>query len=321
MDIVHLPVMVEEVLQYLKPDQTKDMLLVDCTLGEGGHSERFLQNFPLLSVCGIDADANIQAKAKARLAPFGERMRFFNMWYDDFFSSYPLERKADRILFDLGISVFHYMESGRGFSFSKDESLDMRLSESAGESVAAFLSHCGEEELANILFQLGEERYSRRIARAIIGARKERGAAVFKTLGSADLAELIWNAVPADYRHGRLHPATRSFQALRIHANGELDRIQRALGAAFECLAPGGLMAVISFHSLEDRIVKTTFRELAKDCRCPPEQPRCTCGRKAMAQLLTKKPLVPTENEIATNPPSRSAKLRVVEKRFEVPAE
>ena len=314
MDIVHLPVMATEVLEYLAPASDQATLLVDCTLGEGGHSERFLKSFPGISVCGIDADAGIQAKARERLQAFAPRVRFFNMWYDDFFAAYPLEQAADRILFDLGISIYHYVESGRGFSFSKDEPLDMRLSETAGPSVAGFLEDCTEKELADVIYQYGEERYSYRIAKAMLALRQERGARVFRTMHAAELAQLIWDAVPADYRHGRIHPATRTFQALRIKVNRELERIEAALRGAFDHLRPGGRLGVISFHSLEDRLVKNFFRDLSKDCVCGPEQPRCVCGGVARARLLTRKAVQASEAEISLNPPSRSAKWRVVEK-------
>lgn len=314
MDIVHLPVMVEEVVKYLAPASDAAALLVDCTLGEGGHSERFLKSFPGISVCGVDADAHIQAKAKERLQEYGPRVRFYNMWYDDFFAAYPLDQSADRILFDLGISIYHYVESGRGFSFTKEEPLDMRLSETAGQSVAEFLEDCTEKALADVIYQYGEERYSYRIAKAILALRQERGAKVFRTMNAAEFSQLIWNAVPADYRHGRIHPATRTFQALRIKVNRELERIESALQGAFEHLRPGGRLGVISFHSLEDRLVKTYFRDLARDCVCGPEQPRCVCGGVARAKLLTRKAVQASDAEISINPPSRSAKWRVIEK-------
>jgi 16S rRNA (cytosine1402-N4)-methyltransferase len=308
MEIVHRSVMIEEVITALRPE-TPGSLLVDCTLGEGGHSERFLRDFADLQVCGIDADAAILSKAKIRLSAYGDRMRFFNGWYDDFWVSFPLERKPDRVLFDLGISIFHYVESGRGFSFMSEELLDMRLSQTAGPSVAGLLAGLSETELADIIYQYGEERYSRRIARAICQQRETTPIQTTK-----ELADLIWRAVPADYRHGRIHPATRSFQALRIAANQELTRIDRALQAAFTQLAPNGLIGVITFHSLEDRLVKLFFREMAKDCTCPPEQARCTCDRVPRGRILTKKPLVATDDEVRLNPPSRSAKFRVLQK-------
>jgi 16S rRNA (cytosine1402-N4)-methyltransferase len=314
MDIVHLPVMVEEVVRDLAPVPDRSALLVDCTLGEGGHSARFLADFPELRVVGVDADATIQAKARQRLAPFGDRMRFFNAWYDGFWADCPLGEPADRILFDLGISVFHYVESGRGFSFAKDEPLDMRLAGNAGPGVADWLADCTEAELADVLFEFGEERYGRRIARAVLAERERSGRGVFADMGAAGLAKLIWDAVPADYRHGRIHPATRSFQALRIRVNNELERIQRALEGAYAHLAPGGRLGVISFHSLEDRLVKNFFREMSRECICPPEQPRCTCGGVARARLVHRKVVLPTDAETAVNPPSRSARWRVLEK-------
>jgi len=308
MEIVHRPVMVEEVLQMLKPEGP-GALVVDGTLGEGGHSERFLKDWPEAQVVGIDADANIQAKAIERLAAFGGRFQAYNDWYDHFFSSWPLERRADRILLDLGISVYHYQESGRGFSFQRDEPLDMRLREDAGPSVAELVATLSEDELADIIFRFGEERYGRKIARAIC-----RGREMAPITGSKQLAELIRAVVPADYRYGRLHPATRTFQALRIAANGELERIGRALASAFSRLEVGGRFGVITFHSLEDRLVKQYFREKAKECSCPPEQPRCTCDRVPEAEVLTRKAMLPGETEIRENPPSRSAKFRVLRK-------
>jgi 16S rRNA (cytosine1402-N4)-methyltransferase len=312
MEIVHTSVMAKEAVEYLRPN-APGQLLIDATLGEGGHSESFLQTYPDLLVCGIDADPVIQAKARQRLAPFGERMRFWSGWYNDFFESYPLDSKPDRILFDFGISIFHYVESGRGFSFSRDESLDMRLNPNAGQSVAEYLARVSVEDLANVIFQFGEERLSRRIARGIIAYRAQ--AAI---TGSKQLADIIWHSVPADYRHGRIHPATRTFQALRIHVNRELERIDAAIRGAFQVLKPGGLMGVITFHSLEDRGVKQFFRHLAQACHCPAEQPRCTCDRQPYAELLFKKALVPSAVECENNPPSRSAKFRFVRKLKEL---
>jgi len=309
MDIVHRSVMAEETVEFLKPEKPGS-LFVDCTLGEGGHSERFLASFPDLQVWGVDADATIMAKARERLAPFGNRMAFANTWYDQFWLDYSLEQAPDRILFDLGISIFHYVESGRGFSFQGDEQLDMRLDASAGASVAQLLASGKEEQLADIIYQFGEERYARRIARAIV-----RDRALMPVQTTKQLADLVWRAVPADYRHGRIHPATRTFQALRIAVNDELGRIERALAFSFLRLSPGGKLGVITFHSLEDRIVKNFFKAKARECTCPPEQFRCTCDRVAEAVVLTKKPVVAGEQEVRENPPSRSAKFRVLQKR------
>ncbi|CEM60807.1 16S rRNA (cytosine(1402)-N(4))-methyltransferase [Treponema phagedenis] len=309
MDVVHKSVLLQECLSLLKP-ASEDTLFVDGTLGEGGHTEAFLKTYPQLSAIGIDADPTIQAKAKLRLQPFASRVQYFSGWSDDFFKNYSTEYpKPNIILFDLGISMFHYIESGRGFSFQAEEPLDMRINPATSLSAAEIINTYKEEELASIFYTYGEERFSRKIAGAICLRRKEQE---FKTAG--DLAEVIFKAVPPAYRHGRIHPATRSFQALRIKVNGELDRLPDLLKLAFQRLALNGKLGVISFHSLEDRIVKRYFRDLAKNCRCPPEMPICKCGGRPLAQLLTGKPVIPTDEEIRVNPASRSAKLRAVKK-------
>lgn len=313
MEIIHTPVLLRETLDYLSPAGEpfeNSAVMIDSTLGEGGHSEAFLTKYNGLRIIGLDADSKIQARAKERLACFGDRMNFRNVWFNDFYASFPEDLPhPDLILFDLGISVFHYERSGRGFSFRYDEPLDMRLDPSAGDSVEVLVNTMREGELADVIFQYGEERYSRRIAKAIVQARQ-----LSRITSSKVLADIIYSAVPAQYRHGNIHPATKTFQALRIAVNGELDRLPRALNSAFDCLNVGGKMGVITFHSLEDRIVKNIFRDWGKQCTCPPEQPICTCGGKPRAELLTHKPVAPTEEEVAENSPSRSAKLRVIRK-------
>ncbi|MCR4735830.1 MAG: 16S rRNA (cytosine(1402)-N(4))-methyltransferase RsmH [Treponema sp.] len=313
MEIVHTPVLLNECLEYLSPlgePYESKALLIDSTLGEGGHTFNFLSKYKNLSVVGLDADCVIQAKAKERLSVFGDRVHFYNGWFNDFYSNYPAEyEKPDLILFDLGISVFHYEKAERGFSFRYDEKLDMRLNEASEKSAADLVNELAEEKLADLIYLYGEEKLSRRIASAIVEAR--RGG---KIESSKALAEIIWNAVPANYRYGQIHPATRTFQALRIAVNGELKRLPTALHSAFNCLKVNGKMGVITFHSLEDRIVKNYFRNLGKQCVCPPEVAVCRCGGKACAEILTRKPVCPTEEEVKANSPSRSAKLRVVRK-------
>ncbi len=259
MKIVHTPVLLKECLDYLSPvgeAYENNALMIDSTLGEGGHTFNFLSAYPNLSIIGVDADKNIQAKARERLAQFGERVHFYNGWFDDFYNNYPAEyEKPDLILFDLGISVYHYEESERGFSFRYDEKLDMRLNPDREKSAADLVNELPEEKLADLIYLYGEEKLSRRIAHAIVVAR-EGG----RIESSKALAEVIWNAVPANYRYGNIHPATRTFQALRIAVNGELERLPRSLHAAFGCLKTGGKMGVITFHSLEDRIVKNYCR-------------------------------------------------------------
>lgn len=283
--------MKDEVLANLVP-KCEDALMVDCTLGEGGHSELFLQKYPKLHLIGLDTDCEIQKKAINRLAPFGDRFEAKNIWFDEFWKEYT-GPKVDLVLFDLGISVFHYEESERGFSFRKSEDLDMRLNKNSALDAALVVNTYAEEELANVIYNYGEERYSRRIAKAICESRK-----VQRITKTDVLADIIWRAVPPDYRHMRIHPATKTFQALRIEVNGELDRIEPALEGALNALNPGGRIAVITFHSLEDRPVKWFFK-----------------NHVDQVEILTKKPILPTEEECRINSPSRSAKLRLAEKR------
>ncbi len=309
MDIVHYSVLQDEVLEYLKPDK-ENQLLIDGTLGEGGHSELFLKEFPSLKLVCLDADKDIMEVAQKRLSAFGDRARFFNTWFNQFYREYPLgDERPDRILFDLGISVFHYEKGNRGFSFQSNEPLDMRLGKDLELSAGDIIDQYPENTLADIIFKYGEERYSRRIAAAIVRERKGGG---IKT--TAQLADVIRGSVPSVYRHGRIHPATRSFQALRIVVNGELARLEAVLQDALKILKPGGRMGVISFHSLEDRIVKQFFKYKNQLCTCPPEQPICNCRGRRVVNILTKKPVTPGEDEIRRNPPSRSSKLRVIQK-------
>ncbi len=313
LEIVHTPVLLKETLEYLSPEGEnygKNVLMIDSTLGEGGHSFAFLSKFPELHITGLDADKNIQARARERLAPFGSRMNFFNGWFNDFYENYDMDgERPSLILFDLGISVYHYEKSGRGFSFRYDEPLDMRLNASEGENAADIVNEWNESQLANMIYLYSDEKMSRRIARAIVEARKGG-----KIASSKALADIIWNAVPANYRYGQIHPATRTFQALRIAVNSELKRLPKALHCAFNVLKDGGKMGVITFHSLEDRIVKNYFRNLGKQCVCPPEQAVCVCGGSPCAEILTRKPVEPSAEEVKVNSPSRSAKLRVVRK-------
>jgi len=282
--------MADEVLSFLNPGE-KEALMVDCTLGEGGHTSLFLQRYPNLKIIGLDRDSRIMEKAKNRMAPYGDRFEAKNIWFDQFWKNYE-GPAVDFILFDLGISVFHYEESGRGFSFKREEKLDMRLNIDEGLDASDVVNDYDETSLANLIYNYGEERYSRRIAAAICRYRQTK-----RIEYTNELADIIWDAVPNEYRHRRIHPATKTFQALRIEVNGELDRIEPALEGALKALKPGGRIAVITFHSLEDRPVKWFFK-----------------NRENVLEILTKKPVEPTQEECDANPPSRSAKLRVVEK-------
>jgi 16S rRNA (cytosine1402-N4)-methyltransferase len=307
MEYQHTPVMPAEVLEWLAPVDDGE-LLVDGTLGEGGHSALFLDTFPTLRIIGLDADPRMLERAASRLAPFGDRAELRQAWFDEFFSSYAEARAPTRILLDLGISGFHFSGSGRGFSFRSSEPLDMRLDPDSGPSAAELVNTMGEKELADVIYAYGEERYSRRIAERVV---RERSAGRIET--AAELADIVWHAVPGKYRHGRIHPATRTFQALRIAVNGELERIERGLDAALEVLAPGGRIGVIAFHSLEDRIVKHRFRERNYRSKEPAESPM-SLKREPLVRVLTKKPRMPGEEERRRNPASRSARFRVAEK-------
>ena len=309
MNAVHTPVLLEETIKYLAPRKPLE-LMVDATVGEGGHLFAFLSQFAQLKAIAIDADPEILKTAKERLGPFGQRVQFYSGWSHDFFAEYPGKfKRPDNILMDLGVSLFHYEKSGRGFSFRYDEALDMRIDPSSGFSAASLIEKLSEKELADLLYANSGEKYSRRIARAICEAKKSSAVT-----SSAVLAEIVESSVPPAYRHGPIHPATRTFQALRIAVNGELSRLTDLLESAFRILEPGGRLGVISFHSLEDRIVKNFFREKNRDCICPPDAPICKCGGQRELTILTRKGIKAGEEEIRKNPPSRSARFRAEEK-------
>jgi 16S rRNA (cytosine1402-N4)-methyltransferase len=306
--IVHQAVLLKEVLAFLVPPSNGGVF-VDATLGEGGHSLAFLERYPGLSVIGVDADPAILVTARERLRPFAERVRFVNSWYSRFFRDYPAGPGPDLVLMDLGISRFHYEAAGRGFSFDRDELLDMRLSPDLPTTAADIVNTSDAAELADILSTFGEERYARSIVSRLI---RERSREPFTS--AARLAAVVAAAVPGQYRHGRIHPATRTFQALRIAVNRELEQLEAGIAEAVRVLAPEGRIGVITFHSLEDRIVKRFFREKSRECTCPPEWPICQCGGKADLRLVTGKPVTASDEEVSLNPASRSAKLRVAQK-------
>ncbi|MDR3113957.1 MAG: 16S rRNA (cytosine(1402)-N(4))-methyltransferase RsmH [Treponema sp.] len=307
MEILHTPVLLEETLQLLAPRQPGD-LMIDATLGEGGHSYAFLSRFPALRLMGIDADRDIQEVAKKRLKVFGERVRWYTGWSYDFFADSSYE-KPDTILIDLGISRYHYEKGERGFSFLRDEVLDMRIDQTKGLTAAELIAGLSEKELADLLYTYGEERYARRIARGITEA-KAKG----RISRSGALADIVARALPLRCR-GNMHPATRTFQALRIAVNDELTRLPELLERALGVLKPGGRMGVITFHSLEDRIVKHFFWEKGKDYTGLQEQPIYEYkGRGSRVTVLYRKGITPGAFEIRNNPSSRSARLRIAEK-------
>ncbi|MFP4362296.1 MAG: 16S rRNA (cytosine(1402)-N(4))-methyltransferase RsmH [Spirochaetia bacterium] len=309
MEIVHYTVMAQKVGVYLAPVRP-NALIVDATLGEGGHSEMFLQRFPDIQVVGIDTDEKILEKAEKRLSAYKDRVTFYHSWFDEFFENYPSTLEApDRVLFDFGVSMFHFKEADRGFSFGGEEKLDMRLNPDSGISAAEIVNTWDKKELEKIFFQYGEEQFSRRIAERICRERNENRITTSKLL-----AEIVRKAVPKGKSGKHVHPATRVFQALRITVNSELERIESGLSYSFQHLTIGGRIGAISFHSLEDRIVKHYFKWLNKSCICPENTPMCKCEGESAAKILTKKPIYPSDEEIQENPPSRSAKFRCIEK-------
>jgi len=308
-EIVHEPVLKESVLKWLGIED--DKTIVDCTLGEGGHSKAILEVNPTVKVIGIEQDVAIKQIADERLATFGERFRSVEGNFSNIkqFISRLEPNGVDAILMDLGISSFHYEKSDRGFSFMNDEPLDMRLSENCSFSAAEMINNYSLGDLVRVFREYGEERFSGRIAQAIIRERE-----VKRIESSKVLASIISSSVPGDYRRGRIHPATRCFQGIRIEVNRELEVLKEALPNAVDVLKPSGRLCVISFHSLEDRIVKRFIRDNVPQCRCPDVLPICICGREGSLKAISRKPIIANDNEVKMNPRSRSAKLRVAEK-------
>jgi len=300
----HLPVLYQDIIHALQP--RNGCSYVDCTLGAGGHSQGILEaSQPDGKLLGLDLDPQAVGIAKRRLASFGERVRIEQASYVELTGM--LEQigwdGVDGIVFDLGVSSMQFDTPDRGFSFQHDAPLDMRFSPDSLVSAEELVNQMSEAELAEIIFNYGEDRNARRIARAIVRARPLHT--------TKQLAAVVAGAGGG---RSHLHPATRTFQALRIAVNEELKSIEAALPQAVKALRPGGRLAIISFHSLEDRIVKDYFNLESSDCVCPPRQPICTCDHKAIIKKITSKPVVPTEAEIEENSRARSAKLRIAEK-------
>lgn len=304
MALAHQPVLYKEIIHALRPKSGGRY--VDGTLGAGGHAAGLLaESQPAGQLLGLDVDPQALDLARQKLAPFGERVYTKLAPY----TSLPDQLatlgwgSVDGILLDLGASSMQFDSPERGFSFLADGPLDMRFDPSNPLTAAEIVNTWPEVELVDILFRYGEEPAARHIARAIIRARPVGG--------TRELAAVIEKALG---RRGPHHPATQTFQALRIAVNSELEAVEKVLPMAVQALGVGGRLAVISFHSLEDRLVKEYFRREGKDCLCPPRQPLCTCGHKANIKEITRRPITPTEQETSQNPRARSAKLRVAEK-------
>ena len=300
----HIPVLYKEVLVGLEP--RPGGCYIDATLGAGGHAAGILAaSAPDGRLLGLDADPEAVAFAGEYLRHFGERVI---LQAANFRQIGPVALalgfgQVDGILMDLGISSRQLSSPERGFSFSQDGPLDMRMDPSQGRSAADLVNHLPQAELADLLWRYGEERNSRRIARAIIASRP--------VTTTKQLADLVERTVG---RREKIHPATRTFQALRIAVNDELDALNQALVQARDLLRPQGRLAIIAFHSLEDRLVKRFYQQESRDCLCPPEIPVCVCQHRATLRVLTSKPIRPTVDEIARNPRSRSARLRIAER-------
>ena len=302
----HQSVLLAETLKFLAP---LSGTFVDATLGLGGHAEAILRASDETKIIGIDQDTEAIAIAAKRLEKFGDRCKIFHANFSEIENVLEKDgiEQVEGILADLGVSSLQLDSQTRGFSFRYDAPLDMRMNANdETETAAELLARLSEFEIARIIYEYGEERFSRRIARRIV-EKRARGKLPKTT---RELAELVAGAVRAG-KKDRIHPATKTFQALRIAVNGELEILESFLRTAIAKLKIGGRLAVISFHSLEDRIVKRVFQNLAGKCDCPPRLPQCVCGARKEIEILTRKPVAPAEKEIEANPRARSAKLRV----------
>ncbi len=303
----HISVLLDETIALLDP--RPGQIVVDGTVGLGGHSEAILARIrPEGLLIGIDRDKQALAMAKRRLADG------FLPVHGNFFDLRQILQEngvqaVDGVVLDLGVSSYQLDEPTRGFSYQADARLDMRMDTAQPYSAYEAVNTLSQAELTRILREYGEEKWAARIAQFIV---ERRAQAPIETTGQ--LVEVIKAAVPKGARREGPHPAKRTFQALRIHVNGELDGLPQALHDAALCLKPGGKLCVITFHSLEDRIVKQTFARLQNPCTCPPKSPVCTCGKRPVAKVLTRRPVLPGEEELARNPRARSAKLRAIER-------
>jgi 16S rRNA (cytosine1402-N4)-methyltransferase len=310
MDSAHVPVLPREVVAWM---HCRDGgMYVDATVGNGGHAAALLRSCPGIAlVAGIDRDARAVELARKNLAAFHERAIVMQGNFADIkqiLSAVPMEC-PDGILFDLGVSSMQLEDPQRGFSFKAQGPLDMRMDQNTAVPAYTVVNTFSAADLEHIIRTYGEERWARRIARAIL--RRRESSPITTTL---ELAQLVSEAIPARHHPRTIHPATKTFQALRIAVNDELENISRAMDASVGLLSKGGRLCVISFHSLEDRIIKQKMQQWEKSCICPPRLPRCVCGKQKIVTILTKKPLLPGADEIGANPRSRSAKLRVAER-------
>ena len=312
MDFEHISVLLHETIDNLdiKPDGT----YADGTLGGGGHSLEIVKRLDTGRLICMDRDGDALVAAGKRLEAYKDRISFVRTNYDRF--SEVLDelqiRGVDGIVLDLGVSSYQLDTPERGFSYNNDAPLDMRMDKRSDKTAADIVNGATKEELTRILRVYGEERFASRIADFIL---EERQKGEIKTTFA--LNEIVKNAIPAKFRREGGHPSKRTFQAIRIAVNGELESLENALGIMIEALNDGGRLCVITFHSLEDRIVKNKFKEAADPCTCPPDFPVCVCGKKPLGRVVTNKPILPSEEEMESNSRSKSAKLRVFERRVQ----
>ncbi|MDX9752380.1 MAG: 16S rRNA (cytosine(1402)-N(4))-methyltransferase RsmH [bacterium] len=310
--IRHIPVMLSEVVSYLKPPRHK-IVFADCTLGYGGHSQKLTEDFTEQdTLLGFDKDQDALTACQALFANSTFSVRLIHQGFEDlrsFFEENPMDG-ADYILFDCGFSSPQVDEAHRGFSFMRDGRLDMRLNQQQGITAEEICAAWSETQLADIFKNYGDERFSRRIARAIVRRRQ-----IEPLTSTQELADLVLQAIPVKYQHQEgIHPATRVFQALRIAVNDEIEVLRTGLQAALDYLRPGGRIGILTYHSLEHRVVKQLFSDYCGRCICPPGMPQCGCGAHAKGTMVTRKPIRPCAAEIDRNPRSRSAQFRVLER-------
>jgi 16S rRNA (cytosine1402-N4)-methyltransferase len=309
MEFKHFSVMLKECIEML--DIKEDGIYIDCTLGGAGHSKEILKRLsPKGRLIGIDQDLDALKAAKEKLKDYKNVTYVHNNFYNikEILKSLEVE-KVDGILMDLGVSSYQLDEGERGFSYMKEAALDMRMNREESFSAYNVVNEYSEDELFRILRDFGEEKFSRRIAARIVEKRKIKP--VETTL---ELVKIIDGCIPAKFKREGGHPAKRTFQAIRIEVNSELSILDRTIEDGIEALNKEGIMAIITFHSLEDRIVKNKFRDLTDPCKCPKELPMCVCGKKPIIRLINKKPIEATKEELENNSRSRSAKLRVCKK-------
>ena len=310
MEFQHIPVLFDEIMENMAPKPGE--FFVDCTLGGGGHSKGFLERTgPDGLLIGIDQDSDALVVARQNLRPYDGRIMLVHSNYsnlDQILQDYAPEG-VDGILFDIGVSSHQLDEAERGFSYMQDAPLDMRMDQTQSLDAWQVVNTYGEEDLQRILKDYGEERWAKRIAKFLVEFRSKKP---IDTTG--ELVDIIKRAIPKGAREEGSHPAKRTFQAIRIEVNNELGVLNRTIQVAANHLKKGGRLGIISFHSLEDRIVKEQFRYLASDCICPPELPICQCDKVSEVKILTRKPVTASPEELARNSRAKSAKFRAVEK-------